>query len=160
MESKLNISEFRAKLKNSTKIGHPKLKLSPFGIFSMFGEFSKKFYGFFDDSTFYLTRNFRVSQTPFIIKGNYKTINRELRVQYKIEPRYKYQHLWRRFVSIFGFTIFNISIFSNPKGFQIETFIMVNIFLLFMVSYGYWNIVQGKKKLEKSFIELFEIKEK
>ena len=51
MKSKIDITEFRNRLKDNTKIGSPKLKF-PLGFFSVFTDNSKCFYGRFDNSTF------------------------------------------------------------------------------------------------------------
>lgn len=45
MKSKLNITEFRNRMRENMKVGSPKFKLSPFGFFTMFGDNSKPFYG-------------------------------------------------------------------------------------------------------------------
>lgn len=156
MESKLTISAFREKLQNSTKIGDPKLKLSPLSMFMMFGQSSKTFYGLFDQTTFCLTTNFITSPTLFILTGSYKSVNGKIKIQYKIEPRYKYQNLWLIFVSIFGFIFFNSTrIFKNM--FLSTESLMVNFFLIFMISFGIWDIMKRKKKLEQDFITIFEI---
>ena len=82
MKSKLNISEFRNRIEENFKIGSPKLKLSPFGVFSMFGGISKTFYGNFDESTFRFTMNSTISPTFYIIKGKYKNTNNTLNVNW------------------------------------------------------------------------------
>ena len=57
MKSKLNITEFRNRLKENTKIGSPKLK-AEWGILSIFfADNSKCFYGKFDNSTFEIIKN-------------------------------------------------------------------------------------------------------
>ena len=51
MKSKIDITEFRNRLEDNTKIGSIKLKI-PLGFFSIFNNNSKYFYGKFDNSTF------------------------------------------------------------------------------------------------------------
>ena len=158
MQSNINLAEFRNRLKNNTKIGHPKLKLSPFAMFLMFGDSSKIFYGLFDDHSFSLTSNFRTSPTYFILRGSYKTQNGKLKIKYDIAPRYKYQIYWWIFVPILGFIVFNYLLLSGKNKPDSEVPIIVNLFLMFMVIYGYLSITWKRKKLEKNFIEIFEIK--
>ena len=158
MQSNINLAEFRNRLKNNTKIGHPKLKLSPFAMFLVFGDSSKIFYGLFDDHSFSLTSNFRTSPTYFILRGSYKTENGKLKIKYDIAPRHKYQIYWWIFVPILGFIVFNYLLLSGKNKPDSEVPIIVNLFLMFMVIYGYLSITWKRKKLEKNFIEIFEIK--
>ena len=90
MQSKLNITEFREKLKSSTKIGHPQLKINtPLNLF--FFDSSKSFYGRYNDTTFYITLNYRITHSSYVIKGNYKLFNKKLQIQYEIIPKIKFQ---------------------------------------------------------------------
>ena len=157
MQSKLNVTEFRNRLKNLTKIGHPKLKLSPFAMFSMFGDSSKTFYGLYDDSSFSLTSNFRTNPTPYIVRGSYKTINGKLQIQYMISPRHKYQFYWWIFVSVLGFVVFNSLLLSDHSESSSKNLLIINTFLIFMISYAYINITRKRRKLEKNFMGIFEI---
>lgn len=157
MQSDLNITEFRDKLKKDTKIGHPKLKLSPFAIFSMFSDSSKTFYGLYDNSTFSLTSNFTINQTPYILRGSYKALNGKLQIEYKLAPRHKYQVYWWIFISVLGFVFFNSIFLSNHNKPSSETPIIINVFLIFMISYAYLNITRKRKRLEKNFVEIFKI---
>ena len=157
MHSNLNIAEFRNRLKNFTKTGHPKLKLSPFAIFSMFGDSSKTFYGLFDDVTFSSTSNFRINPTYYILRGNYKTLNGKLEVKYELVPRHKYQLYWWIFIAVLGFVVFNSMLLSNHSESSSELPLIVNMFLFFMITYAYLNITRKRKKLEKNFINIFEI---
>ena len=157
MQSNINITEFRNRLKNNTKIGHPKLKLSPFAMFSMFGDSSKIFYGLYDDYSFSLTSNFRTSPTYYIVRGNYKTVNEKLQIQYNIAPRYKYQIYWWVFISIIGFAVFNSLLLTGRNKPDSEVPIIANLFFIFMATYAYLNITRKRRKLEKNFIEIFEV---
>jgi hypothetical protein len=153
----VDINEFRNRLKNFTKTGHPKLKLSPFAMFSMFGNSSKTFYGLFDEATFSLTSNFRTNPTYYILRGSYKTVNRKLEVQYELVPRHKYQLYWWIFIAVLGFVVFNSLLLSKHNESSPELPLIVNMFLIFMITYAYFNITRKRKKLEKNFTEIFEI---
>lgn len=157
MQSNLNIIEFRNRLKENTKIGHPKIKLSPFAMFSMFGDSSKKFYGLYDDYSFSLTSNFRIDPTYYIVRGSYKVVNGKLQLQYKITPRHKFQLYWWIFIAVLGFVVFNSLILSKHNEAKSENYLIFNLFLIFMLSFAYLNITTKKKKLEKNFREIFEI---
>jgi len=69
MTSKIDITEFRNRLKGNTKIGSPKLKI-PMGFFSIFTDNSKCFYGNFDNSTFELIKNSNFSPGFYFLKRN------------------------------------------------------------------------------------------
>ena len=156
MQSKLNISDFKNKLKNSTKIGHPQLKFfTPFSLF--FFDSSKPFYGLYDDSTFSLTSNLKVTQTLYIVRGNYKNVNGELQIQYKIFPRFKYQyHFWMLWVvCFFVLLIFiNIKMLNNSKE---SDLLAINSLSILMLCYGFFMSFIGKRNLKKKIIQVFEI---
>jgi hypothetical protein len=153
MQSKLNITEFREKLKSSTKIGHPQLKINtPLNLF--FFDSSKSFYGRYDDTTFYLTLNYRITRSSYLIKGNYKFVNKKLQIQYEIFPKFKYQKyfllLW--LACGIGMIIYINLTFSNKNNVMIP-----NLFLLLMLIFGSLNYKFSKRIIEKKFRKTFEI---
>lgn len=156
MTSKLSLSEFRSRLKNNTEIGSVKVKLSTFRVFPMFGR-TKPFYGLFDDKSFRLTLNSEVSPTIYVIKGKYKNINNVLQVDYVIEPNSKFQLIWVEYSPILGILAINIFFLFFAKGLRRASTI-INLFLLFMAFYSRWKTERKRKKLEKKFVEIFEIK--
>ncbi len=157
MQSELSLSEFRARLQNNTQIGSPKLKLSPFSIFTINGT-SKLFYGLFDDKSFRLTMNSTMSPTFFIIKGRYKITNRKLDVNYNIEASPKFYLVWIKFFPIAVFVLINL-LFLLSKNVAIEGVIVFNIILIFFIFYSRWRTKHKRKKIEQKFIEIFEITE-
>ncbi|WP_264537253.1 hypothetical protein [Flavobacterium sp. N1736] len=157
MQSKLSLSEFRARLQSNTQIGSPKLKLRTFAILTVFDGSSKTFYGLFDDKSFHLTINSVRSQTPFIIKGKYKNVNNTLKVEYVIEPNSKFQQIWAKYSPIILIVAINIFFLFFARGLRRASTI-VNLFLLFMAFYSRWNEERKRKKLEQKFIRIFEIK--
>ena len=157
MKSKLNISEFRNKLEEKFKIGSPKLKLSPFGFFTMFGGISKTFYGNFDDSTFRLTMNSAITPTFYILKGEYKNTNNTLNVNYTVEPNSKFQIVWMKFFPIIALFASNLFFLVNSRKTPIEVYIAFNSFIIFIIFFSRWDINRKKKNLEKKFIEIFEL---
>jgi hypothetical protein len=156
MQSKLSLSEFRTRLKTNTQIGSPRLKLSPFSIFTIFDGHSKLFYGLFDDKGFRLTMNSTMSPTYFIIKGRYKIIKNILTVNYEIEPHPKFYLAWMKYLPIIIFISINVLLLSSGKTPK-EAFIPINIFFLFMVFFSRWHVKQKRKNIEQKFIEIFEI---
>ncbi len=156
MQSKLNLSEFRTRLKNNTQIGSPRLKLSPFAVFATSGGYLKPFYGLFDDNDFRLTINYIATPTFFIIKGRYKIINHRLDVNYTIEPHPKFFLFWIKYMPITILIFMNIMLFF-PENRPIEAIIPVNIVLLFILFFSRWDTKRKRKNLEKKFIEIFEI---
>lgn len=156
MKSKLSLSEFRRRLKNNTQIGSPKLKLSPFAIFTIFDGKSKLFYGLFDDNDFRLTINYLATPTFFILKGNYKIINDKLEVTYTIEPHPKVTLFWVKYFPFFGVIIMNSLLISAGNA-PLELFMLLNVFLIFIFFYSRWDIKRKRKNIEQKFIEIFEI---
>jgi hypothetical protein len=157
MKSKLSLSEFRSRLQNNIEIGSPKLKLSPFGIFSIFSG-SKLFYGLFDDKSFQLTMNSTVSPTFFIIKGKYKITNKILQINYNIEPSPKFYLTLIKFVPIIFFILINL-LFISANEIPTEVFIVMNVFLVFIIFYSRWDTKRKMKNIEQKFIKIFEIVE-
>lgn len=157
MESKLNVTEFKNRLKENTVIGNPKLKLiSPFSLFRIFGRFSKPFYGNYDDNTFRLTTNSTVSPTFFIIKGNYKTTNKILYINYNIEPTHKFQAIWLKYYPLVVFIVFNL-VFISQEKIPLQVYVIFNSFIVFSLFYTRWLPKRKKRNLEKKFTEVFEM---
>ncbi|WP_456312581.1 hypothetical protein [Pseudomonas shirazensis] len=156
MQSNLSLSEFRARLKDNTEIGSPKLKLSPFGaFFTIFDWSSKAFYGLFDDKSFRLTMNSTMSPTFFIIKGRYKITNRKLLINYNIEPSPKFFLAWIKWVPILFGVVINLLLISNevPK----KIYVIANISIVFMILFSRWHVKYKRENIERKFIEIFEI---
>ena len=156
MESKLSIAEFRARLENNTEIGSLKIKFSHFRMFPGFGGL-KPFYGLFDDKNFRLTINSATSPTHFIVKGSYKNVDNRLKVNYTIESNSKIQLFWTKYSPIVFLIAINLFFILFAKGLRRASTI-VNLFLLFTIFYSKWKEERKRKKLERKFISIFEIK--
>jgi len=155
MESKLSLSEFRAKLKDNTEIGLPKAALGQVRIFPISGAI-KPFYGFFDDNSFSLTINSKKSATNFIVRGKYENVNNRLIVDYIVEPGNRYRQFWMYYSPIILILTINIFFLIFARGLRRASTI-VNLFLLFMAFYSRWNEERKRKKLEQKFIQIFKI---
>lgn len=156
MESKLSLAEFRTRLQNNTEIGSLKANLSLFRIFPRFGG-TKPFYGLFDEKSFRLTLNSRTSPTYFIIRGNYKNSNNRVNVSYIVEPNSKFQLIWTRFSPVVFLIIINVFFLFFGRGLRRATTI-VSLFLLILIFYSRWKEERKRKKLERNFVRIFEIK--
>ncbi len=156
MKSKLNITEFRNRLKDNTKIGRPDTQIS-LGIFSIFFLSSKKFYGNFDDSTFLLTINYNFTSGFYILKGEYQNIDHKLKLNYIIEPISKTSFIWIKYFPFVALIGFNCFFFLNLKNIPNEINIIFNSFIVFIIFFSRWDIKRKKKNLEQKFIEIFEI---
>ena len=87
MISKIEITEFRKRLNLNTKYGNPKIKGTPFVIFTAYNESKKMFYGTYNDSNFQITKNAFLHPTPYIIVGEIKSIKKnETEIKYEIKP--------------------------------------------------------------------------
>ncbi|MNQ62995.1 hypothetical protein D3C85_773620 [compost metagenome] len=156
MESKLSLLEFRERLKNNTEIGSPKVVLGQIRVFPISGPI-KPFYGFFDDKSFSLTVNSKKSATNFMVRGKYENVNNRLSVDYIVESSNKYRQFWAYYSPIILILAINIFFLFFARGLRRASTI-VNLFLLFIAFYWRWNEERKRKKLEKNFIKIFEIR--
>lgn len=156
MESNLSLSEFRARLQNNIERGSLKVNLSRFRLFPIFGGV-KPFYGLFDDESFRLTINSATSPTIFIVRGNYKNIDNRVNVNYIIEENSKFQLLWTKFSPVVFLIFINIFFLFFGRGLRRATTI-VSLFLLIIIFYSRWKEERKRRKLERNFIRIFEIK--
>ncbi|WP_281336863.1 hypothetical protein [Flavobacterium eburneipallidum] len=156
MKSKLNITEFRAKLTENTKIGLPQLRVN-FGIFSIFFFNSKCFYGNFDDSTFRLTINYNFTSAIYILKGKYQNTDNKLKLNYTVEPLSKVGIIWMKyfpFVALIGVNSFFYFNFNNTPIF---VYILFNLFTIFSFLHLRWSLKRENKKLVQKFNKIFEV---
>jgi hypothetical protein len=157
MKSKLDITEFRNRLKENTKIGSPKLKI-PLGFFSVFTDNSEYFYGNFDNSTFELIKNSNFSPYLYFLKGTYKKDEKNLNVNYRLEPVGKIRITYVKYFPIIALIVFN-SIFYFEMKPPIEIYIIFNVLIVFITIFSRLNIKWQNKKLERKFNKIFEILE-
>lgn len=155
MKSKIDITEFRNRLKENTKIGSPKLKI-PLGFFSIFTDNSKSFYGNFDNSNFELTTNSNFSPTSYSLKGTYKNTEKNLIVNYSIEPVGKLGIAWTKYFPIIALIISN-STFYFEANTPIEIYVIFNVFIIFISFFSRWNLKWKNKKMVQKFNKIFEI---
>jgi len=156
MESNLSLLEFRARLQNNIEIGSLKVNLRRFRLFPIFGGV-KPFYGLFDDNSFRLTINSSTSPTIFIVRGNYKNIDNRVNVNYIVEENSKFQLVWTKFSPVVFLIFINIFFLFFGRGLRRATTI-VSLFLLIVIFYSRWKEERKRKKLEKKFIRVFEIR--
>jgi hypothetical protein len=155
MKSKIDITEFRNRLKDNTKIGSPKLKI-PLGFFSIFTDNSKSFYGNFDNSNFELTTNSNFSPTSYSLKGTYKNTEKNLIVNYSIEPVGKLGIAWIKYFPIIALIMCNCIFYFQVKP-PIEIYIIFNVFIVFISFFSRWHLKWKNKKMVQKFNKLFEI---
>jgi hypothetical protein len=158
MKSKIDITEFRKRLKDNTKFGSPKLK-TPLGFFSIFTDNSKCFYGDFDDSTFRLTKNSNFSSSLYFLKGTYKKTEQNLIVNYTLEPVGKFRIAWVKYFPIVALIVFNCLFYFNSKDAPREAYVIFNLFIIFIFFFSRWHTKWKKKNLEQKFKNIFEITE-
>ncbi len=158
MISSLNRTDFVKRLEENTKIGDPKLKGTPFAIFTIFGKTRMKFYGEYTDSKFRLTKNAILFQIPYIFEGtlisNGKTTTE---LEFNIKPMW-FGYLWIRVLPVLALFLFNFFLITKGNNIESEIFVIVNILLVFMFTPILLTIKQ-KEKLLNDFKEIFEISE-
>lgn len=157
MKSKIDITEFRNRLKKNTKIGSPRLKI-PLGFFSLFTKNSKYFYGNFDNSTFEIIKNSNFFPSFYFLKGTYKNIEKSLIVNYTIEPLGKLRIAYIKYFPIIALIIFNFIFYFQVK-LPIEIYIIFNLFIVFISIISRLNIIRQNRNLKRKFNKMFEITE-
>jgi hypothetical protein len=154
MKSKLNINEFRNRLKDNTKIGSPKLKIE-WGILSIFfADNSKYFYGKFDNSTFEIIQNSNFFPSYYFLKGTYKNSEKNLIVNYSVEPISKLGKYFPIIVFIMCNSVFYFQI--KPP---FEIYALLNLFIVFILIVSELHIKWKNRNLKRKFNKIFEITE-
>lgn len=155
MISRKNIIEFIQILKNNTKYGNPKIKGTPFAIFSVLGESNKIFYGNYNKTKFELTRNATFFPTPFIISGEIKTNkNNQTEIIYQVKP-IGFGYYWLKYMPFIGGFLFNLILYIDSAPFEI--FVLANSFLLGLIIYSHFYMRIKKSKFITVFENVFEI---
>jgi len=157
MESEIDITEFRNRLKDNTKIGSPKLKI-PLGFFSIFTDNSKCFYGNFDNSNFEIIKNSNFSLAFYLLKGTYKSSGKKLIVNYSIEPVGKLRIAWIKYFPIIALIMCNSLFYFEIKP-PIEIYFGFNLFIVFSYFASKLNIKWQNRNLKRKFNGIFEITE-
>ncbi len=154
MQSTLNLSEFKNKLRDSVKEGNPKLKI--FNLINLFYYDSEKlFYGYYTDTMFSITSNLKVLQSFYVIKGSYKVKNGALEIQYSILPKFKYLHYFWVFWILCGV---GMLIFINVKARGIGSDLaVIDSFLILMLCFGSFAFFRAKGRLERKFLKAFRL---
>ena len=155
MKSKIDITEFRNRLKDNMKIGSPSLKI-PFGFFSIFTDNAKCFYGNFDNSTFELTTNSNFSPTSYFLKGTYKNTANNVLVNYTVEPVGKLRIAWIKYFPIIALIMCNSIFYFEVKP-PIKIYLIFNVFIVFISLFLRLHIKWQNRKLKQKFNKIFEI---
>ena len=155
MKSKLNLTEFKNRLKDNTKIGMPRLKI-PMGFFAVFNDNPKYFYGNFDNTSFELTINSNYSTSFYVIKGTFINNKENMMVNYAIKPLGKFRLIWIKYFPI-GALIMCNSIFYFQTNAPIQAYISFNIAIVVITIVSRLYLKWQNKKLERKFIKIFEI---
>lgn len=156
MISKLNKSDFIKRLEQNTKIGDPKIKGTPFAVFTMFGKTRMKFYGEYTNSDFRLTKNAILYPIPYIFQGTMKSKDKTTtEISLNIKPIW-FGYLWIRILPALALIFINLMLIINAADIETEIYILINAFLLFMFTPILFTIRQ-KNKLLKDFYKIFKI---
>ena len=155
MISKVNIVEFRELLNNNTKYGNPKIKGTPFTIFTFFGESSKIFYGTHNKTKFELTKNSTFFPTFHIISGEIKPINNnQTEIIYKVKP-IGFGYYWNKYMPIIGILIFNLILYTNSL--PLKAYLIINPVIFCFAILSNLIIWRNKNKLINDFERVFDI---
>ncbi|MBB1192579.1 hypothetical protein DNC80_02715 [Flavobacterium sp. SOK18b] len=155
MISKIEIEEFRNRLKENTKIGSPKIKI-PIGFLGIFRNNKKCFYGNFNNSNFVLTSNSNFAPVLYFLKGNFKSAENKLLVNYSVEPVGKLRIAWIKYFPLLMLIMCNYFFYYvviPPK----EVHIVFNIITVLISLFSTWILQIQKKKLRRKFNKIFEI---
>lgn len=155
MISKISIKEFRERLIENTKYGNPKIKGTPFAIFSVFGETKKKFYGSYNNTEFKLTKNATFFAAPFIIFGEINAKNNtQTEISYQVKP-IGFGYYWMKYMPIFAIIIFNLILYFESTS--IKVYRIINPILFIFISFSHYYMWRTKKNLIAEFRKVFEI---
>ncbi len=155
MISKINITEFSKNLQNNTKYGNPKIKGTPFAMFTALGESNKIFFGTYNKTKFKLTKNATFFPTPFIISGEFNSkINHQTELIYEVEP-IGFGYYWMKYMPLFVIFIFNLIFYRESA--PLEMFILMNSVLIVFNIFSHFYLLQKKKGLIRDFKKVFEI---
>ena len=157
MKSKIDITEFRNRLKDNTKIGLPNLKI-PLGFFSIFTDNSQCFYGKFDNSTFEIIKNSNFIPSFYFLKGTYKDTEENLTVNYSVEPLGKFGVVWIKYFPIIALITCNAIFYFLAKS-PIEIYVVFNLFIVFISIISKLSIKWQNRNLKREFNKIFEITE-
>ena len=157
MKSKIDITEFRNRLKDNTKIGSPKLKF-PLGFFSVFTDNSKCFYGRFDNSTFEIIKNSSFVPSLYFLKGTYEKTEKNLTVNYSLEPVGKLRLVWVKYFPIIALIMCNSIFYFQAKP-PTKIYLIFNSFIVFISIVSKLNIKWQSRNLKRKFNKIFEITE-
>ena len=155
MISKINIIKFNTSFKNNTEYGNPKIKGTPFFIFSEFKKSDKIFFGTYNNLKFEITKNATFFPTPFIISGEIKSKNNnQTEIYYDLKP-IKFEYYWLKYIPLFGVAIFNLIFYLKTS--PIEIVIIINYILLCIVILSNYYLWRKKNIFLKDFKIFFEI---
>lgn len=155
MISKINIAQFRERLNENTKYGNPRIKGTPFAVFSISGKSNKSFYGTYDKAKFELTKNSTLFPAPFIIIGEINSKNNtQTEITYEVKP-IGFGYYWLKYMPIIGILMFNSVLYIQSAPFEIYTIINPIIFGFAIISRFY--LWRKKNKLVTDFEKIFEI---
>lgn len=155
MISKISIAEFRVRLNKNTKYGNPKIKATPFAVFSISGESNKSFYGTYNKAKFELTKNSTLFPAPFIIFGEINSKNNtETEVIYEVKP-IGFGYYWLKYMPIFGILMFNLILYTQSAPF--EAYKIINPIIFCFPVFSHFYMWKKKNKLVTDFEKVFEI---
>lgn len=155
MVSKINSAEFTERLNKNTKYGNPRIKGTPFAVFSISGASNKRFYGTYTKKEFELTKNATLFPAPFIISGEFNsTNNAQTEIVYEVKP-IGFGYYWIKYMPIFGILIFNVILYTDSA--PLEIFVLINPILFSFASIGRFYMWRKKNKLIADFEKVFEI---
>jgi hypothetical protein len=156
MEVKFSNNDFRARLRQLTKLGLPTIMGTPFVIFMLFDTSGKKFYGRIEDGRFSITNNSVFSSSGHLITGEFNNEAEGTLVSYTVKP-ILFSYYWIRLIPIIGFVAFNSVLLYYRETIPFSVFLVPNIFIAIMYVLGVISEKRRKLKLEKYFIHEFRL---
>lgn len=153
MISKINATDFTKRLIKHTIHGNPKIKGTPFSIFTKSGRKDKIYYGTYNKTTFEITNNSLI--TLFIISGEIKTIDKHSsEVIYKIKP-IGFGYYWNKYIPLLSIFAFNLIFYKESA--PLKTYILINLILFSMTILSRLMLWRKKNKLKSNFKKVFEL---
>lgn len=153
MISKINATDFIKRLIYHTIHGNPKIKGTPFSLFTKSGGKDKIYYGSYNQTKFEITNNSLIAL--FIISGEIKTIHKySTEVIYKTVPN-GFGYYWHKYFPIIGLIAFNLILYKESA--PIKTHILITLILFGIILLSQLMLRRKKNQLKNEFQKVFEL---
>jgi hypothetical protein len=153
MISKINTTDFIKRLIYHTIHGNPKIKGTPFSLFTKSGGKDKIFYGSYNQTKFEITNNSLIAL--FIISGEIKTVDKySTEVIYKIVPN-GFGYYWNKYMIFIIVFVFNLILYKESV--PLKSHILITLISFGLILLNHLMLRRKKNQLKNEFQKVFEL---